>query len=154
MGISGAGEEVATPRPGRPRNALSGCYSKRKIPLTVAGAGGNAMWIVVAGIAALVVIYWLVGMRKMARWNNDPRQQQLIQLLLSAGRTGDITDHIKVSNFLCTQRDWTLGEERKRLAHALMVVERITDRVSYERAKDTALDIGRAIKDGQRLGIR
>jgi hypothetical protein len=112
------------------------------------------MWIVVAGIAAVVLIYWFAGMRKMARWNNDPRQQELIQLLLAAGRSGDITDSINVTNFLCRQSDWTLGEDRKRIAHALTIVERITDRVAYERAKDVALGIGRAINDGQMTGVR
>jgi len=93
-------------------------------------------------------------MRKMLRWQNDPRQQQLIQLLLAAGRSGDIVDSINVTNFLCKQGDWSLGQDRKRVAHALMAVERITDRTSYERAKDIALSIGRAINDGQMRGVR
>jgi hypothetical protein len=48
------------------------------------------MGFVVAAIAVGAVIYWFAGMRKMVCWNNDPRQQQLIQLLIVAGRSGDM----------------------------------------------------------------
>jgi hypothetical protein len=96
----------------------------------------------------------MAGMRKMVRWNNDPRQQKLIQLLLAAGRSGDIVDSINVTNFLCQQGDWSLDEDRRRVAHALSAVQLITDQTSYERVKDIALGIGRAINDGQMRGVK
>ncbi len=112
------------------------------------------MWVAVAVIATIYIIYWLAGMRKMARLNKDARQQKLIQLLLGAGRSGDNVDSINVTNFLCKQSDWTLSEDRERLAHALAALERITDRTCYERARELAMDIGRSINDAQRRGAK
>jgi len=109
------------------------------------------MWIVVATISAGLVVYWFAGMRKMARWNNDPRRQQLIHLLMVAGRSGDLVDSINVTNFLCKQGDWSLAEDRQRVAHALTVVEKMIESAAYERAKDIALGIGQAINRGGRV---
>jgi single-stranded DNA-specific DHH superfamily exonuclease len=111
------------------------------------------MGIVVAMIVAGLLIYWLVGMRKMARWNNDPRSQKLIQLFLAAGRSGDLVDEIKITNFLAEQGDWSLSEDRRRVAHALTAVERISDRSVSERARDIGLSIGRTINAGQLRGV-
>ena len=82
----------------------------------------DRLGIVVAVIVAGAIVYWYAGMRKMVRWNNDPRQQKLIQLLLAAGRSGDIVNSINVTNFLCQQGDWSLDEDRRRVAHALSAV--------------------------------
>jgi hypothetical protein len=62
----------------------------------------------------VIVVYLFSGFRKMARWNNDPRQQKLIQSFPAAGRSGDIVDQIKITNVLCQQRDWSLKEDRQR----------------------------------------
>src|SRR6266516_3959339 len=97
------------------------------------------MWLVVAAIAPGIIIYWVAGMSKMARCNNDPRSQKLIQLFLAAGRSGNLVDEIKITNFLCEQGDWSLSEDRKRVAHALSAVERISDRAVYEKARDIGL---------------
>lgn len=110
------------------------------------------MWAVVAITAAVIVVYLLFGFRKMARWNNDPRQQKLIQLFLAAGRSGDMVDEIKITNFLCQQGDWSLKEDRQQVAHALAAVERISDRALSERVRDIGISIGRAINDGLRRG--
>jgi hypothetical protein len=40
------------------------------------------MEVIVVAYAAVIVIHCFVGMSKMARWNNDPRQQQLVELLI------------------------------------------------------------------------
>jgi uncharacterized protein (DUF2236 family) len=80
------------------------------------------MWAGVAVTAAVIVVYLFAGFRKMARWNNDPRQQELIQLFLAAGRSGDMADQIKITNFLCQQADWSVKENRQRVAHALAAV--------------------------------
>jgi uncharacterized protein (DUF2236 family) len=101
-------------------------------------------------IAAGLVIFWFAARGKMVRLNNDPRQQRLIQLFLAAGRTGDLADEIKITNFLCQQGDWSLKEDRQRVAHALGAVERISDRALSERARDIGISIGRAINDGLR----
>lgn len=110
------------------------------------------MWIAVTAIAVGVVIFWFAAMRKTLRLNNDPRQQTLIQLFLAAGRTGDLADQIKITNFLCQQGDWSLKEDRLRVAHALGAVERISDRALSGRARDIGKSIRRAINDGLRRG--
>ena len=61
------------------------------------------MEIVVAAYAVVIVIHCFAGMWKMARWNNDPRQQQLVQLLIAAARSGDISDWNNVLVFLSKQ---------------------------------------------------
>jgi hypothetical protein len=111
------------------------------------------MGIVVAVIVAGVLIYWLAGMRKMARWNNDPRSQKLIQLFLAAGRSGDLVDEIKITNFLAEQSDRNPSEDRRRVAHALSAVEKISDRRVSERARDIGLSIGRTINAARKRGV-
>jgi hypothetical protein len=103
------------------------------------------MEIIVAAYAVVIVIHCFAGMWKMARWNNDPRQQQLVQSLIAAGRSGDIADSNNVTDFLSKQGDWRLGEHRRRLAHARTVVERMVEPPVYKRANDIALNIGQGI---------
>src|SRR5438477_234994 len=110
------------------------------------------MGVVVAAIVAGLLIYCFACMRKMVRWNNDPRSQKLIQLFLTAGRTADLVDEIKITNFLCEQDDWSLSEDRTRVAQALSAVQRISDRAVSEKAKDIGLSIGCAINAGQLRG--
>ena len=111
------------------------------------------MWIVAVAVVAGIVMYWFAGMRKMVRWNNDPRSQTLIQLFLAAGRTGDLADETKITTFLSEQGDWSLKEDRQRVAHALAAVEKISDRTVSERATDIGLSIGRTINAAQKKGV-
>lgn len=91
------------------------------------------MEIIVAALVLGAVIYFVVTTRKIKRWNNDEKQQQLVQFLVAAGR-GDTSP---VTNFIIRQ-DWSARETRSRLAHALTVVPTVTDRATYEKAKDYA----------------
>jgi hypothetical protein len=106
------------------------------------------MSVVVVALVALIIAYLFAGFAKMARCNSDPRQQKLIQLFLAAGRSGEIADQIQITNFLCQQGDWSLKEDRQRVAHALAAVERISDRAVSEKARDIGISIGRTINDG------
>jgi hypothetical protein len=108
---------------------------------------GNLIGIGVGVIVLALVVYWFWGQRMMACWNADPRQQQLIQLLIAAGMPtppSDNTARIQVTNFLCRQADWSFIEDRKRLAHALTVVQRVSEPAVYEKARDVALSLSRA----------
>jgi hypothetical protein len=49
-----------------------------------ASRGEIQMEIVIGVLVLGVVIHFIAGSRKMARWNNEPGQQQLIQLLTAA----------------------------------------------------------------------
>jgi hypothetical protein len=118
------------------------------------GFGRDAqMWIVAVAVVAGIVMYWFAGMRKMVRWNNDPRSQTLIQLFPAAGRTGDLAGETKITTFLSEQGDWSLKEDRQRVAHALAAVEKISDRTVAERATDIGLSIGRTINAAQKKGV-
>jgi hypothetical protein len=55
------------------------------------------MEILVGALVIGVVLYFFGGSRKMARWNDDPRQQELAQLLITAAQNGS---EYEVTNFL------------------------------------------------------
>jgi hypothetical protein len=48
-------------------------------------------WLVFVALLYLVFVapFYLTGIQKMVRWSNDPNQQELVQLLIAAGRSGD-----------------------------------------------------------------
>jgi CarD family transcriptional regulator, regulator of rRNA transcription len=81
------------------------------------------------GIAALAV-YWLLGMKKMVRMNNDPDQIVLVHLLASAGNGDDqeLLAHIK-------QEGWTSLQVADRVSHALTLAEKLLLPDEYQRAK-------------------
>lgn len=99
------------------------------------------MEIIIGALVLAVVIYFIVGSRKMSRWNDDPKQQELVRLLVAEG-TANLT------NFIIVQ-DWSPNETRQRLAHALTIVQRISAPAVYEKARNAAQVLYRA---SRRLG--
>jgi hypothetical protein len=95
--------------------------------------------ILVGAIWLLCIIYLLVGSRKIReklRLDNDPRQEQLARLLVAAGLGAPI---YKITGFLSQQADWSLDEDRKRVAHALTLAEKLVDPAVYEKACEVGL---------------
>jgi hypothetical protein len=95
--------------------------------------------ILVATIWLLCIIYILVGSRKLSerlRLNNDPRQEQLARLLIATGLGAPI---YKITGFLSQHADWSLDEDRKRVAHALTLAEKFVDPAVYEKAREVGL---------------
>ena len=92
------------------------------------------MLILVGAIWLLCIVYLLVGSRKIIeklRMDNDPRQEQLARLLIATGLGAPI---YKITGFLSQQADWSLDEDRKRVAHALTLAEKLVDPAVYEKA--------------------
>lgn len=103
----------------------------------------------VAIVIAAIGLYWLWGMRKMVRMNNDPGQLMLANLLLKAG-AGDDT---ALLSFIREER-WTQVQIADRIAHALSLAQRIFAPSDYFSAKAYASTLqGRyeAFQTGQRL---
>jgi hypothetical protein len=95
--------------------------------------------VLVGTLWLLCIIYLWVGSRKISenlRLDNDPRQEQLARLLIAAGRGAPI---YKVTGFLSQQGDWSLDEDRKRVAHALTLAEKLVDRAVYKKACEVGL---------------
>lgn len=109
----------------------------------------TSIQIVVCAIVLALVIYCLWGMQKMALWNRDPRQKQLVQLLIDAGMGNAAGESaalssIKVTNFL-NEHGWGQRENVKRLAHAMTVVERIAPPAVSKKADDIVWSIGQTL---------
>jgi hypothetical protein len=95
--------------------------------------------ILVGAIWLLCIVYLLVGSRELSeklRLDNDPRQEQLARLLIAAGLGAPI---YKITSFLSNQADWSLDEDRKRVAHALTLAEKLVDPAVYEKACEVGL---------------
>ncbi|WP_448031867.1 CarD family transcriptional regulator [Bradyrhizobium liaoningense] len=103
----------------------------------------------VAIVIAAIGLYWLWGMRKMARMNNDPEQLILANLLLKAGGGDDTA----LLSFIREER-WTQAQLADRVAHALSLAQRIFAPSDYFNAKTYAGTLqGRyeAFETGERL---
>ena len=90
------------------------------------------LYAVAAGLA-VVAIYWLWGMNKMARMNSDPGQLLLAQLLVKAGNGDDDGLLAYVS-----EQKWTSTQRIDRVAHALTVLQQLSSAEEYERARTYA----------------
>ncbi len=104
------------------------------------------MLILVGAIWLLCIIYLFVGSRKireLVRLSNDPRQEQLARLLVAAGRGAPM---YTITDFLSQQADWSPGEDRKRVAHALIVVEKFVEPAVYEKTRDVGLILIEALR--------
>ena len=97
------------------------------------------MLVLVGALWLLCIIYLLVGSRKLSerlRLDNDPRQEQLARLLVATGLGAPI---YKITGFLSQQADWSLDEDRKRVAHALTIAEKLVDPAVYQKACEVGL---------------
>jgi hypothetical protein len=57
-------------------------------------------------------------------------------LLIATGLGAPI---YKLTEFLSQQADWSLAEDRERVAHALILAEKLADPVVYEKACEVGL---------------
>jgi hypothetical protein len=100
--------------------------------------------ILVVALWLLCILYLFVGSRKIrdtVRLNNDPRQEQLARLLVAVGQGAPM---YKITRFLSQQTDWSLDEDRKRVTHALTIVEKLVEPAIYEKACDVGLIVTEA----------
>jgi CarD family transcriptional regulator len=101
------------------------------------------------GIGAVVLAtFWLWGIRKMFRMNNDPTQLRLVQLLASAGNGKD--EELLAFIF---ERSWTNSQLMDRVAHALTLTETLFRPDEHLRAKNYAPSLEdryRRYRDSQR----
>lgn len=98
----------------------------------------------------VLAVYWLWGMRKMVRMNNDPDQHTLTHLLVRAGNGSDE----ELLAFIKEQR-WTDPQLADRVAHALTVAEKLYLADEYSRASTYAVNVRsrcRSFQDGRLLG--
>jgi hypothetical protein len=74
------------------------------------------------GIAVVIFLVWFIrGCLKMVRWNNDPDQQTLVDLLIGTANGGQPHE---VATFL-TQKRWPPKEVARRLMHASTAIDRL-----------------------------
>jgi hypothetical protein len=74
------------------------------------------------GIAVVIFLVWFIrGCLKMVRWNNDPDQQALVDLLI--GAANGKPPH-EMATFLIHKR-WTPKEVTRRLMHASTAIDRL-----------------------------
>lgn len=88
------------------------------------------------GVAIVLVaigLYWLWGMRKMARMNDDPGQLILANLLLEAAAGEDAA----LLRFIREER-WSPVQIADRVAHALSLAQQLFAPGDYYRAKEYA----------------
>ena len=107
------------------------------------------MLILVVALWLLCILYLFVGSRKIrdtVRLNNDPRQEQLARLLVAVGQGAPM---YKITRFLSQQTDWSLDEDRKRVTHALTIVEKLVEPAIYEKARDVGLIVIEASRGGR-----
>ncbi len=55
-----------------------------------------------------------------------------------------------ITDFLSQQVNWSPGEDRKRVAHALIVVEKLVEPAVYEKTRDVELILIEALR-GRRV---
>lgn len=91
------------------------------------------MFSLIAGLVLLIAAYWLWGVRKMVRMNNDPGQLMLANLLLRAGAGDDAA----LLRFI-REEQWTQVQIADRVAHALSLAQKIFAPVDYFGAKTYA----------------
>lgn len=88
------------------------------------------MFYLIAGLVLLLAAYWLWGMRKMVRMNNDPAQIAMVNLLVRAG-AGDEHELLLLIN----RQQWSRVQIADRVAHALTLAEKLLPRGDYFSAK-------------------
>jgi hypothetical protein len=90
--------------------------------------------VLVGALWLLCIIYLWVGSHKMSerlRLDNDPRQEHLARLLIATGLGAPIYE---ITGFLSKRADWSLDKDRKRVAHALTLAEKLVDPAVYKKA--------------------
>jgi hypothetical protein len=80
-------------------------------------------------------------------WNNDPVQQEITALLLSASQDQQYASVIEQILIIFNQQGWTKEEALNRLSHAVSMVWRFADRGSYKVAKAITNDIAKVARN-------
>jgi hypothetical protein len=79
------------------------------------------------------------GLRKTREWNNEPKQQELIRLIVAAAQ--DSSAYSALTKFIIqASMDWSPSETRDRLAHAISYIKWAVERDVYKRAKEIGRD--------------
>jgi hypothetical protein len=79
------------------------------------------------------------GLRKTREWNNEPKQQELIRLIVAAAQ--DSSAYSALTKFIVqASMDWSPSETRDRIAHAISYIKWAVERDVYKRAKEIGRD--------------
>jgi hypothetical protein len=87
----------------------------------------------------------LLNMPKVARWNNDRKQQELALMLISAGRSTAreaVPVALEIRAFI-SREGWGAAEAADRISHALSMVKVMERRVVFENATEVGLTLAR-----------
>jgi hypothetical protein len=97
--------------------------------------------VILAGaVIILIFIHRMWQQRKRAAWNDDPAQQELVRLFIAAGRENSSS---AVTHFVFGQ-NWSGSEIRRRIMHALRIVQETCEATIIERVKEIAWSLSEA----------